>query len=384
MNNFFLKDRFLKLFSLIFLLSTFGGCGILPKFVNSEAAPTPPRIWTAREYYEGAASSPKPPNAKFITAAPMEISHERPEIQPALEPKLPDVIMSDGATVEPDQCWAQMVIPPQKKVVVRQLIAKEGRDSYDVQPNLLKSLKQTVTVRDAAQTYRIEPPQFKKVLERIKVKDEVKEIVVQPAVFRDEIEDVMVESERVEIRSCRALGRRIAGTGQASAGASHCAVRIPPVYKSVMRKVLVQAESVHEKIIPAKYETIEKWVLVEDGKAVATHLPSEQIEKNVITADVVAQAVPRLVPPEMQDIRVAIYENVPRLVWRRVVCEDEASMEMVKNLQSILRDKGFDVGVIDGKLGVHTFSAMKDFQLKQGIANGYLTYETLDALGLGN
>lgn len=428
MKKIFFKYTNSIVFAIFF--STMTGCGVLPKFTDKDASPMPPRIWSANEFFSsGGANRQKPKTGKFISLVPLPLESESqppsqkptlpspapapallsqkptppspapvilsqdptpPSQAPAVPSQKPtppasalvDAVMPDGVSVEPDQCWAQMVIPPRKKVVVRQVVTKEGRDSYDVQPASLKHLKQTVTLRDAAHTYRIEPPQYKKVTEQIKVKDEIKEIVIQPAVYRDEKEEVMVESERVEIRSCRALGQRIAGTRQTSASANHCAVLVPATYKTVTRKVLVQAETVHEKITPAKYETVEKWVLVEDGKAVVTYLPPEEIEKNVVAVDVASQALPRSVPADMRDIKVATYENVPRLTWRQVVCERDASSEMVKNLQSALKNQGLDV-VIDGKLGDRTLRAVTDYQTNQGMANGYLTYETLEALGLG-
>ena len=55
--------------------------------------------------------------------------------------------------------------------------------------------------------------------------------------------------------------------------------------------------------------------------------------------------------------------------------------EQIKELQSLLKRRGYDVGEIDGKLGAGTRKAVKDVQIKYGLpADSYPTAELLSAL----
>jgi lytic murein transglycosylase len=57
------------------------------------------------------------------------------------------------------------------------------------------------------------------------------------------------------------------------------------------------------------------------------------------------------------------------------------SYEQLKELQSLLKQRGYDVGEVDGKLGAGTRKAVKDMQIKFGLpADSYPTAELLSAL----
>jgi hypothetical protein len=58
-----------------------------------------------------------------------------------------------------------------------------------------------------------------------------------------------------------------------------------------------------------------------------------------------------------------------------------AGAETVRDAQEALRDKGFDVGPIDGIVGPRTQAALREFQQKEGLqASGRLDQQTLAAL----
>ncbi len=57
------------------------------------------------------------------------------------------------------------------------------------------------------------------------------------------------------------------------------------------------------------------------------------------------------------------------------------SYEQIKELQSLLKRRGYDVGEVDGKLGAGTRKAVKEMQVKYGLpADSYPTAELLTAL----
>ncbi|HLH03783.1 MAG TPA: peptidoglycan-binding domain-containing protein [Bryobacteraceae bacterium] len=59
------------------------------------------------------------------------------------------------------------------------------------------------------------------------------------------------------------------------------------------------------------------------------------------------------------------------------------SSATVKNVQQALKDKGFDPGPIDGRLGPQTRGALKKYQASQNLdADGRIGAKTLDSLGV--
>ena len=59
------------------------------------------------------------------------------------------------------------------------------------------------------------------------------------------------------------------------------------------------------------------------------------------------------------------------------------SSDEVRQVQQHLKDKGVDVGAVDGVMGPKTRSALKSFQQQQGLtASGDLDSSTLTALGV--
>jgi peptidoglycan hydrolase-like protein with peptidoglycan-binding domain len=60
----------------------------------------------------------------------------------------------------------------------------------------------------------------------------------------------------------------------------------------------------------------------------------------------------------------------------------KSSSAMIEDLQRFLQREGSNRGPIDGKLGKRTMQAAEAYQIKNGIASGLLTYETLELMGL--
>jgi len=60
------------------------------------------------------------------------------------------------------------------------------------------------------------------------------------------------------------------------------------------------------------------------------------------------------------------------------------SPELVKQAQQALKDKGIQVGAVDGQWGPQTQQGVKQFQQQQGLqASGQLDQQTVAALGIG-
>jgi peptidoglycan hydrolase-like protein with peptidoglycan-binding domain len=96
-------------------------------------------------------------------------------------------------------------------------------------------------------------------------------------------------------------------------------------------------------------------------------------------------------PPQEKRIPIPEeYETVTRrqkvadrcLEWKPVLCETNMSPEVVMKIQQALNQAGYDPGPIDGTYGSQTRGAVTSYQKVKGLAEGELTYETIESLGV--
>jgi peptidoglycan hydrolase-like protein with peptidoglycan-binding domain len=65
------------------------------------------------------------------------------------------------------------------------------------------------------------------------------------------------------------------------------------------------------------------------------------------------------------------------------MASEEHNPQLVRSVQEALKQKGYDIGTVDGQLGPNTESALRQFQQAQGISqSGNLDQQTLSALGV--
>ncbi len=334
----------------------------------------------------GASVVPQPSRAVAAAEVPVATSHggavtlaSRELRETPVVPDAPNFEM--GAGIRAGQCWAQLVKEPVTRRQTVQIVTEDGTTRLVVQPPELRTQSRAVVVKEEAQTFRVEQPKFRQVTEQVKVKEEVRRLVVVPAKYENREESVQIESARVVLESCRASAQRPAGSGVASRQAK-CAREIPAQYQTLTRRVLVAPETTREEITPAVYATITKWVLEAPARAVPETLPASTRQLPLTEVAQPAKVQEQVVAPTTAAVGVTQHEGMPQLVWRRALCEGDAMPQVVTALQQALRVQGMDVGVADGKLGRRTMAALMEYQRREGLAIGLVTFETLDKLGL--
>src|SRR5205085_9881732 len=111
--------------------------------------------------------------------------------------------------------------------------------------------------------------------------------------------------------------------------ASTRSVNLPAEYATVRRQKLKSPARTRKAVIPAEYAEIEKTIILEPG----------------------------------------------RMVWQRVICDERVSTNIgsLKNARAGMGDR---TGPSRGRLDAQDWAALKDFQLKNGLAVGGLTYAT--------
>lgn len=366
------------------------GCQSLP-----ETAKPPPRFWLGNESSLPGVVTPvsamrvpvsvspvSEPGPAAVVSAP--ISQPLASSLTTLSASMPTEV---GGRKPPEvlnakQCWAQMQVVPLPEERTVTVVKQEGAVAHVPKPAVIEVQSRSVTTRESALAFRVVAPRFKAIQEQVKVSDEVRTSTVIPAVYEVKKELVMVESAKQVLRTCQAKEQRAASPDRRSLQQTQCVHEVPARYQTVVQRVLVKPQTVKEEVIPARYKTITKWVVEENGQAIEEPLPER---KTALAYKAVMQEASldvQQMPPQTLDISVKTHVGKPALVMRQVLCEHELSPNLIRSVQTKLQlaDPGW--GSVDGKLGPQTWRAVQSYQLKKGLASGFLSYETLYSLGV--
>lgn len=169
---------------------------------------------------------------------------------------------------------------------------------------------------------------------------------------------------------------------QGSAQTVYCLKIIPAQYEDRRTQVQVSPASVRRIDVPA---------VVRQERRVVVDVP-EHVEDVVIPAVYQKQKVREIVTPGhtevvnvpavFQDVAKSRMVNDPQPVWRQVLCSRNASPAKIAEIQRALAQRGYNPGPDDGRLGSQTVSAMQKFQADKGLAQGQISVEAVEALGL--
>lgn len=281
--------------------------------------------------------------------------------------------------VKPGQCWVQTVIEPKPIKTPLAVVIRDAVNKIQVVPAQIVSQNKELVVKPSALSYRVEPPIYKKIQEKVLIQPEISRSVVVPAVYERKMSTITVQAEHTRIVRCNPQSPYYSAP-LPSATRSLCAEVVPAVTRSVFRNILVQPETTRVDMQPAVYKTVTKWVLDQPAKVIP--IEKAPITKNITVKDIAnpEHIEEQQIPPKVQQLMSTNYEGEPKLVFRRAVCDDNMTPQLIKSLQTSLTDKGFNLGSIDGKFGLNTQKALLAYQREQGLAYGALTYETLQAL----
>lgn len=305
-----------------------------------------------------------------------------------------------------------------------------------------KDEEQKVLIKEASKQFEIIPAKYETVEEKVLVSEASEKLVEVPAEYDTVTEKVLERAAYTTWKSGRGPVERLDN----STGEIMCLVEVPAQYKEITKRVLktpaatkkveipaqytvqkvrklVSAAAEKEIEIPAEYETVVKRVKVSDaktswvtagetgdGKATGRTLCRVEVPAKfkVLKKDVVktpatvkkveipavyqTQKVRKLVsPPQEKRIKVpAEKESIDKRVkvsdakleWRRVLCETNMTKELILQIQGALQKAGYDPGPVDGVIGRQTLVAVDQYQQKNNLPTGGLTYATLEKMGV--
>lgn len=286
---------------------------------------------------------------------------------------------------QPGECFARVLIPETTEVVTEQVVDQPERSEITVVEAVYETVTQVVTTKEEGIAYDVIPATYTTVTETVMVEPERVEKRVIPATTETYTEQVLVRPAYTTWKPGAGLFGRSndlsAATGDQATGELLCRVEVPAQYRTVTRTRVATAERTEETIIPAVYKEVTKTVVAEP----------ERIVERVIPAETDTIEVQRLVTPEREEITVipATYKTIEKRVvtaggglqWREVLCDTNTDTNTIRAIQAALSDAGYPTRA-DGEFGPDTLNAMEAFQRDRGLPVGYLTMDTVEALGV--
>lgn len=286
---------------------------------------------------------------------------------------------SRGIVIQPGQCWVYAPIQPKPVDDQVEVVLKDSSTKLEVTPAEFRNgIKQVVT-KEGTQSYKVIPATYKKITEKVEIRPESSRIVVDPAVYEDVQLSVTVEEAKTVAKPCPTSGTRYA-TGVATLGV--CTAEQPAKTRMITVQKLVTPERSRVEIIPAKYKEITRWVV--DKPAQVIQMEEGDALDNLPVEELVAtpKAEQVIVPAVKERVGVVRYEGAPEVVVRQAVCDADIGTNLIVSVQQRLQEAGFNPGRQDGHLGPRTIDALQQYQVRNGLASGALTFETLQAMGL--
>jgi len=235
-------------------------------------------------------------------------------------------------TAKIGECYASVYVPPKFRTVTEKVLVKQASERIETIPAKYEVVEQKVLVKEASVRYEEVPAEYGWVEEKV---------LVEPA------------------HTVWKKGRGLIEKVDTITGEILCLVEVPARYETVRKQVVVKPATIRRVEIPAEYETIK-----------VTKMVSPPQEKRIP------------IPAEYGTVTRTEKVSDGYMACKPVLCETNISPKIVIRIQEALSKAGFSPGPVDGVLGEQTRAAIVSYQKAKGLAQGDLTYETLESLGV--
>jgi len=286
---------------------------------------------------------------------------------------------ADLPPANPGECYARVLIPAQYETRTEEVITREAGERIEVIPAEYDWVEETILVQDAGEeVVEILPAEYDWVEETIMVKEASQEVTVLPAQYETVQEEILVRPAYSVWKPGRGPIERLDN----ATGEIMCRVEVPAEYKTVTREVLVQPETTQVVEIPAEYDVVRKRVMVRAPEVIRREVAAEYetVRKQVVVRP--AQEVRIPIPAEYGSVTQEAKVSDSFMDWRPIICETNMTPGLVENVQRALNDRGYSAGPVDGVIGRQTVSAIRSYQRDNSLAEGGLTVETINHLGV--
>lgn len=227
-----------------------------------------------------------------------------------------------------------------------------------VTPAKFKTSQQRILKSAASKKVETIPAKYKWTTKRILVQEASKKLVSVPATYKTTKQRVMVSPAHTKWVPGHGNNERL----DPITGQTVCLIKVPAKYKTVTKREVATPAHTKTIEIPAKYKTIKVRALVSGPK---THTIK--------------------IPAKYQTVSQTKKVKDSQVVWSRVVCDRNATKDLIHTVQTKLKKQGYNPGPLDGLLGPLTMRGVRAYDKDNGLAYSkarVITYATLDSLDI--
>ena len=341
-----------------------------------------------KEIKQLASENSKKENAiSMLTRESSKKDSQLKDYQAKLDQQVQNVSMQDQTLPEtslyppqanPGECFARVFVPPTYATSSERVLTRGASERLEIIPAKYEWVEEKVMVKAPSERIEVIPAKYGWVEEEVMVKAASSRLEQIPAKY-EWVEDKVLEKESHVIWK---KGRGPLEKVDNTTGEIMCLIEVPASYKTVKKKVMVNAPGTRAIEIPAEYKTVKKRVVVEPPQERTISIPAEyeMVKVRKLVTPPQEQRIP--LPEEYESVTKTVKTDDGHMEWRRIMCETNLTPATVIRLQTALRDAGYDPGPIDGVLGRQTAVAIKSYQRDKRLAEGGLTFETVKNLGI--
>lgn len=294
---------------------------------------------------------------------------------------------ADLPPAKPGECYARILIPASYKTTTEKVVDSEASERLEIIPAQYEWVEERVLVEEAGERIEVIPGTYKTVTESVVVEPAKTELVTVPAKYSTKTERILVREGYTTWKQGEGPiggtmgGGTITDTRGSATGEIMCLVEVPPEYRTVTKKVLVEPARTVSKPIPAVTKTVTRRVV--DRPAQTRSIPIPAKYDTVRVRKLVSPAQEKRIPIPATYKTVTKQKKVTeeQLVWREVLCETNTTADLVSRVQQALNREGFNIAV-DGQFGPSTMRAIDAYQRRNNLGTGGLTMATVKKLGV--
>ena len=280
--------------------------------------------------------------------------------------------------VKPGECYVRVRVSAKFETTEERVLVKPEAIRYEVTPAEFKESEKEIVIKPESITYEIVPAQFEtKEVEVLLAPDFTKMTATEP-LFQSEEKQVETRAARLALK----LDANPLGAGGGLNTEVLSLAQDAAEIKAYTRNLLTKPAQVQQEKIPRTVEKIATQVLVKPAEVKEIKVPAEV--KKVTVRELVRPATKKeiKIPAEYTTVSRQRLITPEKIVWRRIVCTAQMTPELITNIQTKLKEKGVDPGELNGQLSDATKAALVNYQAQHSLAQGGLTYEFLNHLGI--
>ena len=294
---------------------------------------------------------------------------------------------ADLPPAKPGECYARILIPAKYETSTEKVVDTEASERVEIIPAQYQNVQERVLVAEASERLEVIPATYRTVTETVVVEPARTELRTIPAKYTTQSERVLVREGYTTWKKGEGpiggtlSGGTITDTRETATGEIMCLVEVPAEYRTVTKRVLVEAARTESITIPAVTKTVTKRVVATPATTRTVTIPAKYetvaVRKQVSPASEKRIPVPATYKTMTKQSKV----TEERLVWREVLCETNTTPDVIRRVQTALRSEGYNVSV-DGVLGPSTLRAIDSYQRRNNLGTGGLTMATVKKLGV--